>query len=112
MILRFWVYSMKLTTYDSGIRSLLERLCKNIYDVPFVSFLFFRGGIWSFILILEAVILISKRRFELLIVMFPPLICLALLFISCPSQDIRYVMQSIECGLFFIFPVTCEKAER
>lgn len=78
-----------------------------IYHMPILSPFYFRGGFWVFILITCACLFAYKRQFKFIICLLPTITITALLLLSIPAQDPRYILSIIECGLiFFVIAVT------
>ncbi len=69
--------------------------------IPIVRSFTWRGGIWTFVLLLSGLLLLRKRRFKEAGTLLPVLVVLAMLMLAIPAQDPRYVLGGIECGIFF-----------
>jgi hypothetical protein len=80
---------------------------QSLYDWPITSFIFYRGGIWVFLLALEAVVLLLKRMPLYLFVLSTPLIIVCMLMISCPAQDPRFVLPFVEMGMLGFVLAKC-----
>lgn len=70
--------------------------------IPIVRSFTWRGGIWSFSLLLSAVLLLLKGRGKELAAFLPILLVLAMLMLAMPAQDPRYILGAVECGSFFL----------
>ena len=70
--------------------------------IPILRSFTWRGGIWSFGLLLAAALLIWKRRWRDMAAVLPVLTNLAMLMLAMPAQDPRYILGAIECGMFFV----------
>lgn len=91
-----------LVTTDKAITNHLGELQYYLEKQPLLSFLYYRGGIWVFILLFLGTVLLLRKRAEFLICLLPPAIITAMLMISCPSQDPRFVLPSLETAMFFL----------
>lgn len=60
-----------------------------------------RGGLWAFLLLFEAVIIMKKGQKKMLLSLTAPGIIFALLFLSVPAQDVRFTLPFLECGMLF-----------
>ncbi len=72
-------------------------------DNKLMNPLYWRGGIWAFNMLLCTLIILLKRQYRYLMAFSVPVITYLLLFVSIPSQDPRYVLFLMECGLFCLF---------
>lgn len=91
-----------LVTTEKAICSILGDLQYSIENQPFLSFLYYRGGIWAFTLLFSAAVFLLKGRLEFLICLLPPALITAMLIISCPAQDPRFTLPVMETGMFFL----------
>ncbi len=92
---------------DGGLkRTVSTSVTRTLSDMTFrnqlVNPVYWRGGLWLFALIFSAVVLLLKRRYKYLIVLSVPLITTALLFLSIPAQDPRYIIYLIEEVMFIL----------
>lgn len=69
---------------------------------PFFSALYNRGGIWLFSLIFLSLVLILRKQKTYLFVFALPLLNTALMMLSCPAQDPRYILPVMETAFVFI----------
>ncbi len=69
--------------------------------IPVIRSFTWRGGIWTFALLLSGLLLIRKRRLGEVGALLPVIVVLAMLMLAIPAQDPRYVLGGIECGIFF-----------
>jgi len=88
-----------LYSMDSGIKKLLENLEVGMWNTPLVSSVYYRGGIWVFIIMIVWAVLIMKGKKELLIAMLSPMIVFLLMMLSCPAQDPRFALSFMETGM-------------
>lgn len=70
--------------------------------LPIARSFVWRGGIWTFALLLSGTLLLLKRRWRDAIAILPILTVLAMLMLAIPAQDPRYVLGGVECGSFFL----------
>ncbi len=70
--------------------------------IPILRSFTWRGGIWSFGLLLSCVLLLLKRRWRDTAAVLPVLTVLATLMLAVPAQDPRYILGAVECGMFFV----------
>ena len=98
-----------LCSADTGVKEALEKLEYGLGDIPVVADIYYRGGIWVFLLILCGTVLILKKRVRILAAFLPPLLIFVLLMISCPSQDPRFVLPFTETGLLMLVTVRHEQ---
>ena len=91
-----------LISADTGIKEVLEKIEMAMADLPVVSSIYFRGGIWVFLLAVIWAVLILKKKARLLIVFLPPVLIVGMLMLSCPSQDPRFVLPMMETGMMGI----------
>ncbi len=92
---------------DYGVQNPLGLIQQSLYDWPITSFIFYRGGIWVFLLALEAVVILLKRIPRYLFVLTTPLIIVCMLMISCPAQDPRFVLPFVETGMLGFVLAKC-----
>lgn len=88
-----------LCSADTGLKEVLEKLETDMQQIPVVSSLYYRGGIWSFLLLLIWAVLILKRKARLLPAFLPPLLFFAGLMLFCPAQDPRFILPLMETGM-------------
>ena len=91
-----------LISADTGIKEVLEKIEMAMADLPIVSSIYFRGGIWVFLLAMIWAALILKRKARLAIAFLPPVLIFGMLMLSCPSQDPRFVLPFMETGMMGI----------
>ena len=96
-----------LVTADYSVQVILSRLEQFLFDIPYLSFIFYRGGIWIFLLLVESSVLIIKKRQRYLFVLTTPLIIACMLMISCPAQDPRFVLPFMETGMLGFILAKC-----
>ena len=70
---------------------------------PLFNPIYWRGGLWLFIIGFSIIVLILKNRLKYIIPAILPVMTSLLLLISIPAQDPRYIIYLIECGLFMLF---------
>ncbi len=92
----------QLVTTEKAITGYLGGLQYYLEEQPLLSFIYYRGGIWAFILIFLGVVLLLKRKPEFLICLLPPALITAMLMITCPSQDPRFVLPAMETAMFLL----------
>lgn len=97
--------AMDFSSGDAGIKrtvgTSISRSFSNLsFQNPLLKSVYWRGGLWLFIIIFAVVILLCKNNYKYLIAVSTPLITTLLLFLSIPAQDPRYILFLIECGLF------------
>lgn len=71
-------------------------------ELPIVNNICTRGGIHLFALLLSAVLLCFKKRYKDIIAFVPILLFSALLMISIPAPQTRYILGTIECSIFLV----------
>lgn len=71
-------------------------------ELPVVNNICTRGGIHLFALLLSTVLLWLKRRRKDILAFVPIVLFSALLMISIPAPQTRYVLGTIECSIFLI----------
>ncbi len=91
-----------LITEDTVLARILGQLEYGLEEQPFVSFLYYRGGIWAFLLVFAAAVFIIKKRWEFLMIIFPGAMNTAFMMLACPSQDPRFVLPVMEMGMFIL----------
>lgn len=91
-----------LVTTEKTITKYLGDLQYYLEEQPLLSFLYYRGGIWTFIMIFMAAVFLKRKRSEFLICLLPPALLTAMLMITCPSQDPRFSLPLLETGMFFL----------
>ncbi len=96
---------------NDGVRSFVPNTMISVFilklgfltiNLASTKTILFRGGIWLFNLLACGILLHLKGQHKLLIIFIPPTIMSALFIISIPSQDPRYILPLIECGIFFL----------
>lgn len=92
-----------LVTTEKAINQYLGDFQYFLEEQPPLSAIYYRGGIWAYLLLFLAFVLILKKRMVFLICLLPPALNTAMLMITCPSQDPRFVLPAMEIGMFF-FP--------
>ena len=92
----------RLITDHSWLADTLGSVQYFFHDQPLLSFIYYRGGIWLFICFFASAVLVLKRHFQLLLSILPPVIMSALMMLSCPEQDARYVFPVLQAGMFLI----------
>ena len=91
-----------LITDRSWIADTLGRFQYFFHDEPVLSFIYYRGGIWLYGCIFAMAVFLLKRCYGLMICAMPPLVMSALMMLSCPEQDARYVFPVLLSGLFLL----------
>lgn len=86
----------------TAMTNLMLELSNASSRIPIVRSFTWRGGIWSFALLLSVILLLLKRRVKELAAVFPVLTILAMLMLAMPAQDPRYILGAVECGIFFV----------
>ena len=99
-------------TYDFAVQGPLTQIQQSLFDWQIISFLFYRGGIWVFLLVLEAIVLLLKGSPRYLFVLSTPLIIVCMLMISCPAQDPRFVLPFLETGMLGFAVAKCVKDKK
>ena len=86
----------------TAMTNLMLQISNASNRIPILRSLTWRGGIWSFGILLSAMLLMLKRRWRDLAAVLPILTNLAMLMLAMPAQDPRYILGAIECGMFFV----------
>lgn len=86
----------------TGFSGITAQLAAFTRDTPVLRTIYWRGGIWLFVMAGAAVLLCVKRRAREVTAALPALVTAALLMISTPSQEMRYMLGVMECGVFFL----------
>lgn len=73
---------------------------KGTVDNPITKSILWRGGLWVFVGVFCAIILMKKRSFSTLMSFLPVFLYGASLMISCPAQDPRYVISFLQIAIF------------
>ena len=83
------------------------------WNSPVLLTVYFRGGVWLFILIVSIVSFARVKSGEHILPLIPLLLVMLMLMISCPAQDFRYVLPMMEIGVFLIvlIPAVCGLVE-
>ena len=71
-------------------------------EIPILDNICTRGGIYLFILILSGLLLWLKNRKKDIIAFVPILLFTALLIISIPAPQTRYILGIIECSILLL----------
>lgn len=87
---------------QTGLTGITAQLAAFTRDTPVLRTIYWRGGLWAFLTVLCAALLCFKRRGRELTALLPPLTTVALLMVSTPSQEMRYMLGVMECGIFFL----------
>jgi hypothetical protein len=91
---------------DESALNIITKITKPIYDATLdfgiFNFIYWRGGIWLFVLMLGTALMIFKRRLKEIIAVLPVAVNTALMMITEPSQDPRFALPTLECAIFFI----------
>lgn len=90
-----------VATQTFGFTTMVLSVADFSYDNALYHCLVWRGGCSLFVLILCAAALLVMRRSALLIAMLPPFGFSAMLMLSIPSQDPRYVLPALVTAVFF-----------
>lgn len=99
------------TDYESAVTTLkptkiyktLSPIINGLEKIFIIRSILFRGGIWLFLLILSFVKFLKCKEYKYLLLYIPIFIIQALLFISVPAQDPRYILPIIMSGLFVVY---------
>lgn len=95
------------TVQPNAATSITKPLTYFTNQTPVLRTVFWRGGFWIFILLLSLALLQYKKQYKASVGILPILIYCALLFISIPAQDPRYILGTIEFAIFyFIFAIS------
>ncbi len=99
--------AMDFVSGDGGLRrnvstSVTRSFSDMVFQNPMLNPIYWRGGFWLYALLFAAAVLIYKKRYKYLIPIASPLLISALLLLSIPAQDPRYILFLLECGLFAI----------
>lgn len=86
----------------TGMTNIMLQLSNASSRIPIVRSITWRGGLWTFVLLLALLLLLLKRRAGDTAACLPVLTVLAMLMLSIPAQDPRYVLGGVECGTFFL----------
>lgn len=86
----------------TAMTNLMLELSNASSRIPIVRSFTWRGGIWSFSLLLSIVLLLLKKRVKELSALLPVMTVLAMLMLAMPAQDPRYILGAVECGSFFL----------
>ena len=92
-----------------GFTGVMTDLAESSYRNVLTSSLFWRGGASLFTLILCAIVFCLRRQAAALIALLPPLGYSAMLMLSIPSQDPRYILPALVTATFFGASVFTEK---
>lgn len=83
---------------------------KGTVDNPITVSVLWRGGLWVFIGVLSAAVLMKKRAYNSLMAFIPVFLYALSLMVSCPAQDPRYVISFLQVGIFVLVLARYEKA--
>lgn len=91
-----------LVTSDKLLSELMGNIEYTLMENPLLSALYSRGGIWCFSLLFISGLWIIRRQKLYLLVFALPFLNTALMMLSCPAQDPRYILPVMETAFVFI----------
>lgn len=101
-----YIWSVSDSQYNADIDyhlayKLLNEVAKFQSGTPIGQSLAVRGGMSLFIIIFSVVLFLgSKKRF--IIMLIPTIVVDAMLFITIPAQDVRYILPEMEVAIFLV----------
>lgn len=96
----------------NNITRITKPICDATLDFNIFNFVYWRGGIWLFVLLCSTALMIYKRRLKEIIAILPIAINTALMMLVVPAQDPRFALPMLECGVFFIVYAVFEKKKK
>ncbi len=98
------VYTICQVPEDENIRysiayRVTSEVVKFVDSYSITRAIFTRGGFALFIVIFSGIIVWIKKQYRYLIATIPILLVNAMLLITVPSQDPRYILPSLECAI-------------
>jgi len=89
------------TIKPTAATNVIINVAQTTQKTPVLRSIFWRGGVWLFLLILAVVLCFHKKESRLFIALLPAVISVLMLFLSIPAQDPRYILPVMEISLFF-----------
>lgn len=98
-------YLQEYTFESNSLRNLIEKYSywDNDYNIETKPFLTTLSAIGLVCLILSTIILVKKKKFELLLIVVPLVMNIGTLLLAMPAYNMRYVISTIYIGLFCLF---------
>ena len=99
------------TLYPSAALTFVQYLACMCLDVPFLAAIFYRGGLWVFLSVALGIMLLMRKRANMLPLLIPSALYFVLLMLSCPNQHSRYILPLMQAAVFLFFITTVRPAE-
>ena len=91
-----------LVSSEKILSELMGAVQYALMENPLLSAFYSRGGIWCFALLFLSAVLLLRRQKEYLFVFLLPFLNTALMMLSCPAQDPRYILPVMETAFVFL----------
>ena len=91
-----------LVSSEKILSQLMGSVQYALMENPLLSAFYSRGGIWCFALFFLSAVLLLRRQREYLFVFLLPFLNTALMMLSCPAQDPRYILPVMETAFVFL----------